>query len=128
MRSSSGRVCKPALVKCVALTSCANIAFSELDDIVSVHCQSHELIDNALRSYLAFTSEYKCLYQQRNTTDQRRADAAQRNTSRPNMISRAAPLDFWSPNCSMHKRTMFACRWSAVFCRYYKSRVCSPCC
>ncbi|MCJ1261690.1 hypothetical protein MMC22_001556 [Lobaria immixta] len=36
--------------------------WEELDDIVSVHCQSHELIDNALRSYLAFTSEYKSEY------------------------------------------------------------------
>lgn len=33
----------------------------ELDDILSVNCRSHELIDNALRSYFAFTSEYKGL-------------------------------------------------------------------
>ena len=31
----------------------------ELDEIVSVQCQEHELIDNALRSYLAFTANYK---------------------------------------------------------------------
>ena len=31
----------------------------ELDEIVSVQCQEHEFIDNALRSYLAFTTNYK---------------------------------------------------------------------
>ncbi|KAL9131910.1 MAG: hypothetical protein Q9217_000270 [Psora testacea] len=36
--------------------------WDELEDIVSVQCQSHELIDNALRSYLAFTTNYKKEY------------------------------------------------------------------
>ncbi|KAI9834259.1 MAG: hypothetical protein M1819_003097 [Sarea resinae] len=35
---------------------------AELDDIVSVHCQTHELIDNALRLYLHFTTIYKDEY------------------------------------------------------------------
>ena len=32
---------------------------TELDDIVSAHAGSHEGIDNALRSYLRFTTNYK---------------------------------------------------------------------
>jgi DNA primase large subunit len=31
----------------------------ELDDIVSAKCSSHQLIDNALRSYLHFTTNFK---------------------------------------------------------------------
>ncbi|KAK5007020.1 hypothetical protein LTR28_005772, partial [Elasticomyces elasticus] len=34
------------------------IMFPELDGIVSARCETHELIDDALRSYLAFTSTY----------------------------------------------------------------------
>ena len=34
----------------------------ELDDIVSAQCESHELIDNALRTYLNFTTKYKGIY------------------------------------------------------------------
>ncbi|KAI4153936.1 MAG: hypothetical protein LQ340_001991 [Diploschistes diacapsis] len=33
--------------------------WDEIDDIVSTKCQTHELIDNALRSYLHFTTTYK---------------------------------------------------------------------
>jgi hypothetical protein len=33
---------------------------TELDDIVSAHCQSHEAIDNSLRSFLNVTTNYKC--------------------------------------------------------------------
>ncbi|KAL2057809.1 hypothetical protein ABVK25_002193 [Lepraria finkii] len=36
--------------------------WDELDDIVTTECQSHELIDNALRSYLTFTTNYKGEY------------------------------------------------------------------
>ncbi|KAK0516881.1 hypothetical protein JMJ35_000036 [Cladonia borealis] len=36
--------------------------WDELDDIVSAQCQSHELIDNTLRSYLTFTTNYKGEY------------------------------------------------------------------
>ncbi|KAK4992976.1 pre-rRNA processing [Elasticomyces elasticus] len=32
--------------------------WDELDGIVSARCGTHELIDDALRSYLAFTSTY----------------------------------------------------------------------
>ena len=32
---------------------------AELDDIVSVHCRSHASIDNALRAYLSFGTNYK---------------------------------------------------------------------
>lgn len=35
------------------------MATTELDDIVSVQCETHELIDNALRSYLRFTTTYR---------------------------------------------------------------------
>jgi len=38
--------------------------FPELDDIVSAKCPSHELIDNALRSYLHFTTKFKDEYLQ----------------------------------------------------------------
>ncbi|MCJ1235595.1 hypothetical protein MMC14_003566 [Varicellaria rhodocarpa] len=38
--------------------------WDELDEIVSVDCHSHELIDNALRSYLSFTTNYKGEYLQ----------------------------------------------------------------
>ncbi|KAF2099984.1 hypothetical protein NA57DRAFT_37682 [Rhizodiscina lignyota] len=38
--------------------------WDELDDIVSAHAGSHETIDNALRSYLRFTSNYKDEYLQ----------------------------------------------------------------
>jgi hypothetical protein len=34
----------------------------ELEDIVSVKCSSHQLIDNALRSYLHFTTNFKGEY------------------------------------------------------------------
>ena len=34
-------------------------ATEELDDIVSAKCATHESIDNALRSYLSFTTNYK---------------------------------------------------------------------
>ncbi|KAI4260524.1 MAG: hypothetical protein LQ352_000220 [Teloschistes flavicans] len=34
----------------------------ELDDIVSAQCQTHGLIDDALRSYLSFTTNYKGEY------------------------------------------------------------------
>jgi len=36
----------------------------ELDEIVSAKCPSHELIDNALRSYLQFTTKFKDEYLQ----------------------------------------------------------------
>ncbi|KAI9735866.1 MAG: hypothetical protein M1834_001331 [Cirrosporium novae-zelandiae] len=36
--------------------------WDEIDDIVSANCQSHALIDNALRSYLSFTTKYKGEY------------------------------------------------------------------
>lgn len=35
-------------------------ARAELDDIVTTRCQEHEIIDNALRSYLNVTTNYKC--------------------------------------------------------------------
>ncbi len=35
---------------------------AELDDIVSTDCPSHALIDNALRSYLSFTTNYKGMH------------------------------------------------------------------
>lgn len=35
---------------------------SELEDIVSVDCQAHQLIDNALRSYLRFTTNFRDEY------------------------------------------------------------------
>lgn len=35
---------------------------AELDDIVSAQCPSHQLIDNALRSYLHFTTNFKDEY------------------------------------------------------------------
>ncbi len=38
------------------------LSFIELDDIVSAKCPSHELIDNSLRSYLHFTSNFKDQY------------------------------------------------------------------
>ncbi|KAI9755836.1 MAG: threonyl-tRNA synthetase [Chaenotheca gracillima] len=38
--------------------------YTELDDILSVPCDSHALIDNALRSYLHFTSNYREEYLQ----------------------------------------------------------------
>ncbi|SLM37135.1 Domain of unknown function DUF2013 [Lasallia pustulata] len=38
--------------------------WDELDDIVSAHCQTHALIDNALRAYLSFTTNYKGEYLQ----------------------------------------------------------------
>ncbi|MCJ1471515.1 hypothetical protein MMC13_000155 [Lambiella insularis] len=38
--------------------------WDELEDIVSVHCDTHELIDNALRAYLSFTANYKGEYLQ----------------------------------------------------------------
>ncbi|OCK99682.1 uncharacterized protein K441DRAFT_157431 [Cenococcum geophilum 1.58] len=38
--------------------------WDELDDIVSASCQTHELIDNALRSYLSFTTKFKSEYLQ----------------------------------------------------------------
>jgi hypothetical protein len=36
---------------------------AELDDIVATRCQvqDHEVIDNALRSYLNVTTSYKCM-------------------------------------------------------------------
>jgi len=33
--------------------------FAELDDIISADTKTHELIDNALRSYLRFTANFK---------------------------------------------------------------------
>ncbi|KAH8661364.1 hypothetical protein BGZ60DRAFT_412961 [Tricladium varicosporioides] len=36
--------------------------WDELDDIVSAKCESHQLIDNALRSYLHFTTNFKDEY------------------------------------------------------------------
>lgn len=36
--------------------------WDELDDIVSTRCQEHELIDNALRSFLNVTTSYKTEY------------------------------------------------------------------
>jgi DNA primase large subunit len=36
--------------------------FLELEDIVSSKCESHQLIDNALRSYLHFTTNFKDEY------------------------------------------------------------------
>ncbi|KAI9743269.1 MAG: hypothetical protein M1818_003115 [Claussenomyces sp. TS43310] len=36
--------------------------WDELDDIVSVSCQTHQLIDNALRSYLHFTTNFRNEY------------------------------------------------------------------
>ncbi|KAL6721148.1 pre-rRNA processing [Lecanora helva] len=36
--------------------------WDELDEIVSAECCSHQLIDNALRSYLTFTTDYKGEY------------------------------------------------------------------
>jgi hypothetical protein len=36
--------------------------WAELEDILSAKCPSHQLIDNALRSYLHFTTTYKSEY------------------------------------------------------------------
>ncbi|KAM3069940.1 pre-rRNA processing [Clarireedia jacksonii] len=36
--------------------------WDEIDDIVSANCASHQLIDNALRSYLQFTTNFKDEY------------------------------------------------------------------
>jgi hypothetical protein len=36
--------------------------WAELEDIISAQCPSHQLIDNALRSYLHFTTTYKNEY------------------------------------------------------------------
>jgi len=36
--------------------------WAELEDILSANCSSHQLIDNALRSYLHFTTTYKSEY------------------------------------------------------------------
>ena len=58
MRSNFGMVCKPAPLD-VAGLSFTDVCFSELDDIVSAHCETHELIDNTLRSYLHFTTNYR---------------------------------------------------------------------
>ncbi|OCK81324.1 hypothetical protein K432DRAFT_425046 [Lepidopterella palustris CBS 459.81] len=41
--------------------------WDELDDIVSANCESHELIDNALRLYLSFTTKFKPEYLQSET-------------------------------------------------------------
>ncbi|KAG8529283.1 uncharacterized protein KY384_005918 [Bacidia gigantensis] len=38
--------------------------WDELDDILSVQCEEHELIDNVLRSYLTFTTNFKGEYVQ----------------------------------------------------------------
>jgi hypothetical protein len=40
------------------------ISDTELDDIVSTRCQSHESIDNSLRSFLNVTTNYKCTRRQ----------------------------------------------------------------
>jgi hypothetical protein len=39
--------------------------FAELEDILSATCQTHELIDNVLRSYLAFTTNFKGIHSPR---------------------------------------------------------------
>src|ERR1700710_712613 len=36
--------------------------WAELEDILSAKCPTHQLIDNALRSYLHFTTTYKNEY------------------------------------------------------------------
>jgi hypothetical protein len=61
VNSNSGTVIAPQ-----SAHSCAVFAnapwTAELDDIVSAKCPSHQLIDNALRSYLQFTTNFKAEY------------------------------------------------------------------
>ena len=57
-----GEPCMSVLLCCVDV--CVDWAnddarWIELDDIVSTRCQTHETIDNALRSYLSFTTKYR---------------------------------------------------------------------
>ena len=51
---------RPHHAWCTLLTRCA----TELDDIVSTRCRQHdyEIIDNALRSFLNVTTNYRCKY------------------------------------------------------------------
>ena len=42
--------------------STTDSVLTELEDICSVRCHSHQLIDNALRAYLHFTTNFKELY------------------------------------------------------------------
>lgn len=37
------------------------IGDTELDDIASTRCESHEIIDNSLRSFLEITTSYKSM-------------------------------------------------------------------
>ena len=89
----------------------------ELDDIVSARCESHELIDNTLRSYLSFTSKYKGS-QPRVSRRCTMAYPQQANTSPQTMMWRAVHSSFSSRLCSRRMRTTCADNSSMDFFRY----------
>lgn len=115
MSSNFGMVCKPAPRTALNDQVLTELLIQELDDIVSKQCQTHGLIDDALRSYFTFTTNYKGLVP--TNTDQELPyglEILQGNTFTPNMTSHAAPSSFSSRSSSLHTRTMSAGRLSSV--------------
>lgn len=83
-----------------------------------MHCQSHGLIDNALRSYLTFTTNYKGkMWSGIAGFELEILKKDQENTYEANMTSRAAPTSSWSLRSLQRIRTMFEGRLHAVSCR-----------
>lgn len=116
MSSSSGTVCKPASTN-KPLDHCTDKPRPELDDIVSAHCQSHDLIDNALRSYLTFTTQYKGNCGPSTAPPLVLTNLYQASTYIVKMKLLAAPTSFWHPLYSMRTETMSAGRLSILFYR-----------
>lgn len=121
--SSSGMVCKPACLRRINRTRQLTQSFQELEEIVSAQCQSHELIDNALRSYLTFTTNYKGSPPSYPTIiEESSIDRwhGQENTYIRNMILAAAAIGSLSPLSLLRIRTMCDSRSSAACSRYVR--------
>ena len=112
MRSNFGTVCAAATSSWEQAR--AHKRLSELDDIISASCRSHAQIDNALRSYLRFTSNYRgrILGAGGAKAD---AEVVQRNIFRQSMTWHDAPTNCFSLRCSRHTRTTCGGRLSTVF-------------
>ena len=118
MSSNSGTVhyhFNPGFTKEALLTKVP----AELDDIVSTHCPSHALIDNALRAYLSFTTNYKGPHVPAIPAGSpEMLNNTQESISKPNTTLHGALTSFWSLHYLPRKRTMSGGKSSIAFFRY----------
>jgi hypothetical protein len=93
---------------------------AELEDIVNAPCESHELIDDALRSFLAFTANFKSRGAFTWNSQLSMANGWKNNTYNRIMILRDAVTGCWTPSCSRRIRTMSAANFYTVCSRCVK--------